>query len=70
MPNDVKAIVSGITLAVGISFAVWERWSGRPHLFWLVLALAAFAVAAMWVFPEAIVKKGVMAPRHSDADAT
>lgn len=69
MPNDVKAIVSALTLVVGIVFAIWERWSGRPHLFWIVLALSGFAVAAMWVFPEATMKKGDMPPRGSDTDA-
>ncbi|HVY41859.1 MAG: hypothetical protein ACM31O_19160 [Bacteroidota bacterium] len=58
MPNDVKAIVSLLTLVVAIGFAYWERASGKPHLFWFVIALAAFAVAAMWIFPEAAIKKG------------
>ncbi len=66
MPNDVKAIVSAITIVVGILFAIWERTHGRAHLFWLVLGLAVFAVAAKWVFPEATMKKGDMPPRQSD----
>lgn len=57
MPNDVKAIVSLITLVVAIGFAYWERANGKPHLFWFVIVLAAFAVVAMWIFPEAAVKK-------------
>lgn len=66
MPSDVKAIVSVITLVVGIAFAFWERAGGRPQLFWLVLALTAFAVTAMWVFPEATPKKGDAPSRRAD----
>jgi hypothetical protein len=58
MPNDVKAIVSVLALLVAIGFAFWERANGKPHLFLFVIGLAVFAVAAMWVFPEASVKKG------------
>ena len=53
MPSDVKAIVSLVTLLVGVGFAYWESVNGNGHLIWLVIGLAVFAVAAMWVFPEA-----------------
>jgi hypothetical protein len=53
MPNDVKAILSLVTLLVGVAIAYWEDAVGKGHLFWLVIAFAAFAVVAMWVFPEA-----------------
>jgi hypothetical protein len=53
MPSDVKAIVSLITLLVGVGFAFWENANGNGHLFWLVIGFAVFAVVAMWVFPEA-----------------
>jgi hypothetical protein len=65
MPNDVKAIVSILTLVVAVCFAFWERTSGQPHLFGFVIGLAIFAVAAMWVFPEAGVKKGDLPPRNA-----
>lgn len=58
MPNDVKAVVSLLTLVVAIGFAYWERATGKPHLFWFVIGLAAFAIVSMWIFPEAGVKKG------------
>jgi len=58
MPNDVKAVVSLLALVVAVGFAYWERANGKPHLFWFVIALAVFAVVAMWIFPEAGVKKG------------
>jgi hypothetical protein len=58
MPSDVKAILSVITLVVAIAFAYWEQASGNAHLFWFVIAFGVFAVIAMWVFPEAVGKKG------------
>jgi hypothetical protein len=58
VPNDVKAIVSLVALVVAIAFAYWERANGKPHLFWFVIGLAAFAIVSMWIFPEAGVKKG------------
>jgi hypothetical protein len=53
MPNDVKAILSVVTLVAALGFAYWEDSQGRPHLFWLAIGLGIFAVVAMWVFPEA-----------------
>jgi accessory gene regulator protein AgrB len=53
MPNDVKAILSVVTLLVGVAVAYWEESIGKGHLFWLVIAFSVFAVIAMWVFPEA-----------------
>lgn len=67
MPNDVKAIVSLLTILVGFGFAHWEQANGKPHLYWLVVGLAVFSVFAMWIFPEAGVKKGDM-PAKDKAD--
>jgi hypothetical protein len=58
MPNDVKAILSGIALIVG---AILAFWSGSPvrHGFSIFVAVTAcLMVTAMWIFPEAGVKKG------------
>jgi hypothetical protein len=66
MPNDVKAIVSVMTLLVAFGFAHYERAYGKPHLYWFVIALAVFAVVAMWIFPEAGVKKGDMPAKKRD----
>ena len=54
MPSDVKAVLSLITLLVALAFAFWERSVGNGHLFWFVIGFGIFAVAAMWVFPEAV----------------
>ena len=62
MPNDVKAIVSLVVLIVA---AVLAYWSGSPirHDFstW-IMGTAVFMIVAMWVFPEAGVKKGDYKP--------
>jgi hypothetical protein len=58
MPTDVKAIVSVIFLIVAAILAFWSGSPIRPDLSWFVMGTAVFMVAAMWVFPEAGVKKG------------
>jgi hypothetical protein len=58
MPNDVKAAVSAVTLVVAAVLAVWSGSPIRPELSSFVVIIAVFMVAAMWVFPEAGVKKG------------
>ncbi|MFV0297551.1 MAG: hypothetical protein ACK5JT_15660 [Hyphomicrobiaceae bacterium] len=63
MPNDVKIIVSIVTLIVGIAAAYWETSIGKGHLFWLVIGFSVFAVIAMWVFPEAQTTKKDLAQK-------
>ena len=58
VPNDIKAVLSAIVLAVAIVFGYWEGAYGKPHLFWFVIGFGVFAVLAMWVFPEAVGAKG------------
>ena len=58
MPNDVKAVVSVITILVALGFAYWESTNGRTDLSWIVIGTGIFMVVAMWIFPEAGVKKG------------
>jgi len=58
MPNDVKAIVSAVTLLVAAGLAYWSGSPIRPDFSTFVLITAVLMVAAMWVFPEAGVKKG------------
>jgi hypothetical protein len=58
MPRDVKAVLSAIALAVGAILAFWSGSPIRPGLGTFVIATTVFMVAAMWIFPEAGVKKG------------
>ena len=58
MPNDVKAIVSLLTLIVAAVLAYWSGSPIRPGYSTFVMVTAVFMVVAMWIFPEAGVKKG------------
>jgi membrane protein YdbS with pleckstrin-like domain len=58
MPNDVKAVLSAVALIVAAVLAFWGGSPIRPELSAFVIVTAVFMVAAMWVFPEAGVKKG------------
>ena len=57
MPNDVKAIVSVVTLIVAATLAYWSGSPIRPGFSTYVMVTAAFMVVAMWIFPEAGGKK-------------
>jgi len=58
MPNDVKAAVSALTLAAALVLAYWSGSPIRHDFSTFVVVTAIFMIAAMWVFPEAGVKKG------------
>lgn len=58
MPTDVKAAVSAVALIVAAVLAFWSGSPIRSELSIFVIATAVFMVAAMWIFPEAGVKKG------------
>jgi membrane protein YdbS with pleckstrin-like domain len=58
MPNDVKAVVSLVVLAVAALLAYWSGSPIRPDFSTFVMVTAVFMVVAMWIFPEAGVKKG------------
>ena len=58
MPTDVKAGVSAVALVVAAVLAFWSGSPIRPELSTFVIVAAVFMVAAMWIFPEAGVKKG------------
>ena len=58
MPNDVKLIVSAVTLIVAAVLAFWSGSPVRADLASFLMGTAIFMVAAMWVFPEAGMKKG------------
>jgi hypothetical protein len=58
MPNDVKAALSAVLLAVALVLAYWSGSPVRHDLSTFVVITAIFMIAAVWVFPEAGVKKG------------
>jgi hypothetical protein len=58
MPNDVKAIVSAAALIVAAIFAYWSGSPIKPGYSTFIMVTAVFMVIAMWIFPEAGVKKG------------
>jgi membrane protein YdbS with pleckstrin-like domain len=60
MPNDVKMIVSVVTLVVAAVLAYWSKSPVHHDLATFVMVTAVLSVVAMWIFPEAGVKKGDM----------
>jgi membrane protein YdbS with pleckstrin-like domain len=58
MPNDVKAVLSVIFLIVAAILAYWRGSPIRPDFSTYIIVTAFFMVVAMWIFPEAGVKKG------------
>ncbi len=58
MPNDVKGILSAVVLVVAAVLAYWSGSPIRPGFSTLIMVSAVFMVVAMWIFPEAGVKKG------------
>jgi uncharacterized membrane protein len=62
MPNDVKAIVSLVVMIVAAGLAYWSGSPIRHDFSTWVMGTAVFMVVAMWVFPEAGVKKGDYRP--------
>ncbi len=57
MPNDVKAALSIVFLIVAAILAYWRGSPIRPDFSTYVMVTAVFMVVAMWIFPEAGVKK-------------
>ena len=57
MPNDVKGILSAVVLVVAAVLAYWSGSPIRPGFSTLIMVTAVFMVVAMWIFPEAGVKK-------------
>jgi hypothetical protein len=58
MPTDVKAMLSGVVLIAAAVLAWWDGSPVRPEYGTFVLGTAVFMIIAMWVFPEAVGKKG------------
>jgi membrane protein YdbS with pleckstrin-like domain len=60
VPNDVKAIVSAVALIVAAILAYWSGSPIRSDFSTYIMITAVFMVVAMWILPEAGVKKGGM----------
>ena len=58
MTNDVKGVLSVVALAVAATLAYWSGSPVRPEFASFLMVTGVLMVAAMWVFPEAGVKKG------------
>jgi len=58
MPYDVKAVLSAVVLIVAAVLSYWSSSPIRHDFSTFVMVVAVLMVAAMWVFPEAGVKKG------------
>lgn len=58
MPNDVKTILSLVVMLAAFVLAYWSGSPIRPDFTYAVIGTAIFMVIAMWMFPEAGVKKG------------
>lgn len=57
MPTNIRAMLSVIVaLVAAVTFYV-EMQAGAGALKWVVLALAAFMIYAVWLFPEAKERK-------------
>ncbi len=63
MPNDVKGALSAVALAVALVLAYWSGSPIRHDFSTVVVITAIFMIAAMWVFPEAGVKKSDLKQR-------
>lgn len=70
MPNDVKTILSVIFLIVAAILAYWRGSPIRPDFSTYIMATAVFMVVAMWIFPEAGVKKGDLRKKVSGQNGT
>jgi hypothetical protein len=57
MPNDVKAAVSALALIIAAVLAYWSGSPIRPEFSTYVMVTAVFMIGAMWIFPEAGIKK-------------
>ncbi len=53
MPNHVKAILSLLVAAVAAGMFWYQDDVGLKGNAWVAAGLAAFMIAAVWLFPEA-----------------
>ncbi len=53
MPKNIRAMLSVIVALVTVVAFYVEMQAGAGALKWVVLALGAFLIYAVWLFPEA-----------------
>ncbi len=58
MPNNIRMMLSILTLIVGAAAFIFERQDGNDDLAWVVAGLTVFMTLAIWMFPEARKKSG------------
>ncbi len=58
MPNHIKAILSCLVIAAAGGFFWHQTEAGQSVTPWVGAGLAAFMIAAVWLFPEAKGTKG------------
>jgi membrane protein YdbS with pleckstrin-like domain len=52
MPNDVKAMVSALSLIVAAVLAYWSGSPIRPEFSTYIMVTTVFMVVAMWISPR------------------
>ena len=52
MPPRIKAMLSALVVIVALAAFWWESESTGGPPAWIILALAAFMIFSMWIFPE------------------
>jgi Na+-translocating ferredoxin:NAD+ oxidoreductase RnfD subunit len=57
MPPRYKIPLSVLVALVAIAVCWFQRAAGQPITPWVALALGAFMIFAMWLFPEAKASK-------------
>jgi len=57
MPNHVKALLTLLVAAVAAGMYWHQDQAGLDANKWIAVGLAAFMIAAVWLFPEAKGKK-------------
>lgn len=57
MPTNIKLVLSLIVAAAAVAVHFFQAGVGQEFNSWLALALGAFMIFAMWLFPEAKGKK-------------
>ena len=53
MPPKYKVPLSVLVAIVALAVYYFQRTAGQPLTPWVALALGAFMIFAMWLFPEA-----------------